>query len=516
MRYHKIRGRSVAECMMKLRSNFGPDAIILEHREINEGGLLGSGLFSHKSYEIEYMLPEKGKAAKGSSLFPASAKTADNENRGLGGLNSLDRASLSPLQSALLALDQGEQSSAKGSKDPQSSIKSSSKNSRGYKAHEDQSMIRKFLSEAGKAKKAKAAEPPSPLPDFIEAPESIGPMGSVNTLDALNPLEEDFRSARREGAPIFSSFSKESPPQQARDSFARPSLSTGGLRQTGAISASAYKDNSILHIGEQLSSAQLSPAFTSDFLRHLEDSLSRKEKSEYRIVEQKSLKLLSELIQTQPSRAPVSGECRALMLIGPTGAGKTTTLAKLAARFHIIEKRAVSLYSLDHYRLAATEQLKTYANVMNIDFSAPLSKEEFAESLRRDGAELVLIDSSGVSHSDQERLSELGAYLEVCRQEMSFVETHLVLAANMNPSLLGKILRSYESLGFDKILLTKVDETDFIGAFVEFADSFKRPFSFVTDGQEVPSDIRDADAKEIATMLLGPPLESPVGSPRLL
>ena len=280
-------------------------------------------------------------------------------------------------------------------------------------------------------------------------------------------------------------------------------LPSDEFQQSRKIPGQIHTSASILRIEEQLSAAQLSPAFTSDFLRQLEDSLSRKEKSEYPIVEQKSLKLLSEIIHVQPGRAPVSGECRAFMLIGPTGAGKTTSLAKLAARFHIMEKRAVSIYSLDHYRLAATEQLKTYANVMNIDFSAPLSKEEFAESLRRDGAELILIDSSGVSHSDQERLIELKAYLEVCKEEMS-LETHLVLAANINPVLLEKILRAYQNVGFDKILLTKLDESDFIGAFVEFADNFKRPFSFVTDGQEVPSDIRDADAKEIAALLLEP------------
>ena len=420
MRYHKIRGRSVAECMMKLRSSFGPEAIILEHREVNEGGLLGSGLFSRKSYEIEYMLPEKSRAVKGSS-------------------------------------------------DPISSAKA-------YEGYRAQGTLGKLLKEATSANTAgSSADRNSPLEDSLRTPnQGLGPLFSKGGL-------QGGTGSNKPGFPV-DDFQKAGP---------KPSQ----------IPAQIHRDDSILRIEEQLSVAQLSPAFTSDFLRHLEDSLSRKEKSEYRTVEQKSLKLLSEMIQTQPSRAPVSGECRALMLIGPTGVGKTTTLAKLAARFHIMEKRAVSLYSLDHYRLAATEQLKTYANVMNIDFFAPLSKEEFAESLRRDGAELILIDSSGVSHSDQERLVELRAYLEVCKQEMN-LETHLVLAANMNPSLLGKILKAYQYLDFDKILLTKVDETDFIGAFVEFADSFKRPFSFVTDGQEVPSDIRDADAEEIASMLL--------------
>ena len=425
MIYHKIRGRSVAECMMKLRSNFGSDAIILEHREVNEGGLLGSPLFSRKLYEIEYMLSEKGKGPKSSP----------------GALN-LDRDSASVLSPSLKKKLPGQGSDTKAS----------------------------FLS-----------------------------LSSINHKGGtMYGSGEGKDSADKGLEPIFSSFKRSG----AEASAASP---TDRFLQSKTLPS--QKGDSLFQIREQLSRAQLSPAFASDFLHHLEDSLSRKEKSEPHIVEEKSLELLSQMIQTQPSQAPVRGECRALMLIGPTGVGKTTSLAKLAARFHIVEKRALSIYSLDHYRLAATEQLKTYANIMNIDFLAPLSKEEFAESLRRDGAELILIDSSGVSHSDAGRLEELKGYLELCRQEMS-LETHLVLAANTNPGLLGEILESYERLGFDKILLTKLDESDFIGTFVEFADKYKRPFSFVTNGQEVPSDIRDANSREMAKILLTSPLKN--------
>ena len=121
MRYKKVRGRSVAECMMKIRSNFGPDAIILEHREVNEGGLLGSGLFSRKSYEIEYMLPEGGRVAKSHSLPLTSAKKFDNGK--LSGPQG--QSSLSPLHSPLLGLEQ-----------------------EGRDAGKDQSTIRRILKEA--------------------------------------------------------------------------------------------------------------------------------------------------------------------------------------------------------------------------------------------------------------------------------------------------------------------------------------------------------------------------------
>ncbi len=427
MKYNKIRGRTIAECMMKLRSAYGADAIILETREVQEGGLLGSGLFSRKTYEIEYMLPERQLEA-GEKHF---ANKPSSLNKNLNLISSNRRG-------------QEEQDT--------------------YESTKQISSIAKRFSQT--------------------------PLLHTNPLSLSKPISNS-RTGLGEQLETLSS----------------PQSISQGISQGQKIieDKDLYKGENthFLRIQEKLKVAQMSPQFASSFIKQLEEGLSPKEKEDYKKIEQHTLKVISQKIQVVPSKAPVRGDTRAFMLIGPTGSGKTTTLAKLAARFHLMEKRSVSLYSLDHYRLAATEQLKTYANVMGLDFKSPLNKAEFVEYLHRDGSEIILIDTSGISWGDEKRLEELRSYILACSNEIH-LECNLVLATNTNPLLLEKILLAYDKVGFDKLLLTKIDEAkEFIGAYLEIADKFKRPFSFVTNGQEVPSDIHEANARQLASMVLG-------------
>ncbi|MDH5655230.1 MAG: hypothetical protein OEZ34_04950, partial [Spirochaetia bacterium] len=121
--------------------------------------------------------------------------------------------------------------------------------------------------------------------------------------------------------------------------------------------------------------------------------------------------------------------------------------------------------------------------------------------LKRDGAEIMLIDTSGIGVSDKNRLVELKKFVDACSVRL---EKHLVLAANTGNSTLEKLIQIYDdNMGFDKILLTKVDETDFFGSFIEYADKLNRPFSFLTNGQEVPGDLLTPDSEELARMMIG-------------
>lgn len=478
MKYEKIRGKSVAECMMKLRSTYGSQAIILSTREVQEGGLLGSGLFSRKQYEIDFMLQENGSGLNGDAPPLARPRVGD-------------RSSLSKALFAAAREREGQR------QPPPAAVETSA------------------------TPESKA--PPLPVATSVPAnPIGSGSAGvsegEIPPLSALHSPEEAALERQAldmllaESAADFDRSQRAAEFAAADDSnMQAPRVETftsgpvGGMEMTAdepmfAIAEGDERFSRILErIRGQLLQSQVSGEFADRFLQSVDNSLSRNEREEYRRVERRSLEQLAGMIRTVTDIAPRPGECQAVMLFGPTGSGKTTSLAKLAARYHIMQGRDVSIYSLDHYRLAATEQLKTYAGVMDVPFYAPLSPEDFTEYLRRDGAELMLIDTSGIGYRDEERLEQLQAYVNACEVRL---EKHLVLAANTNAGMLEKILLAYDQIGLDKIILTKLDETDFLGAFIELADKYNRPFSFLMNGQDVPGSILEAESRELARMVL--------------
>lgn len=527
MKYDKVRAKTVAECMMRLRSAYGSSAIILATREIREGGLWGLELFSKKLYEVEFMVPESSSLA--SAALPTARLGAQiGQRRHLS--TSARKESSSPSSRQQISHKKGDL--AKGDL------------TKGNLAKRGEEVLRLLME--GKRRPADAIDAIAnaelsrdPNRDLGRDP-SGGPNRGPSRRDAgqsnriagrreeggigANSLQNGAATKRswdtlpeKIGEGVYdeeepalqrmggvSERSSEAPEQQPLSD--RGSLPDRGIYQDREVGLGSRQfgemHRNLVRIGEQMIYAQMSPFFSNRFLLELDNSLSNREKDEYQQVRERALAQLASLIHAAPGIAPAAGECRATLLMGPAGVGKTTSIAKLAARFQMMEKREVSIYSLDHFRLAATEQLKMYAGVMEASFHAPVSREEFAEQLRRDGAELMLIDASGASYQEESRLQQLRDYVSICEREVR-VERHLVLSANTNTAVLERILLAYDQVGFDKIILTKVDESDFVGAFVENADRFSRPFSFLMNGQNVPGDILEAKPMEMAQMVLG-------------
>jgi len=194
------------------------------------------------------------------------------------------------------------------------------------------------------------------------------------------------------------------------------------------------------------------------------------------------------------------GQRRLVALVGPTGVGKTTTIAKLAANFRLREKQRVGLITVDTYRIAAVEQLRTYADIIDLPMEVVSTPKEMREAVARMAhLDLVLMDTAGRSPRDEVRIQELKSMLVEAQAD----EVHLVLSSVASASSLKKTAEKFLDVGVTGLLLTKLDEATGLGNLLPLLRSCKLPLSYVTNGQNVPDDICAAERGPLARMVLG-------------
>jgi flagellar biosynthesis protein FlhF len=193
------------------------------------------------------------------------------------------------------------------------------------------------------------------------------------------------------------------------------------------------------------------------------------------------------------------GRCRLAALVGPTGVGKTTTIAKLAANFRLKEKRRVGLITVDTYRIAAVEQLRTYADIIDLPMHVVSTPREMRETVERmSHLDLILLDTAGRSPKDEVRLQELKAFLT----EAAADEVHLVLSSMTGARTLEQTAEQFTTVGATSLILTKLDEVTSPGNVLPVLRTSGLPLSYLTDGQNVPDDIETADAHRLARLIL--------------
>jgi flagellar biosynthesis protein FlhF len=197
--------------------------------------------------------------------------------------------------------------------------------------------------------------------------------------------------------------------------------------------------------------------------------------------------------------ATVAGERKIVSLVGPTGVGKTTTIAKLAANFALSRQTEMALLTIDTYRVAAIEQLKTYGDIIGLPVDVVLTPQSLKEALKtHQDKGLILIDTAGRSPYNRLHINELRSFLDVDPR----VETHLVLSATTRLADLKQIVKHFASTGVDRLIFSKTDETDILGGVISIAHETGLPVSYVTTGQSVPDDIMVAEGPALARMLV--------------
>ena len=197
---------------------------------------------------------------------------------------------------------------------------------------------------------------------------------------------------------------------------------------------------------------------------------------------------------------PLGGFPKVLAFVGPTGVGKTTTLAKLAARFSLMERKKVTMVTADTYRIAATEQLKTYGRIMGIPVEVCGSSDEISDILaRHKNADLIFLDTAGRSPSNEDQLDELKKFILKSQAD----EIHLVLSATTKYFDMIKIIERFGmAVPINRMIFTKLDETRFYGAFLNLMSNFQIPLSYYAAGQNVPDDLEVPEARTLAERIV--------------
>lgn len=191
---------------------------------------------------------------------------------------------------------------------------------------------------------------------------------------------------------------------------------------------------------------------------------------------------------------------RRVMLIGPTGVGKTTTIAKLAAIHSLWEKKKVFLLTADTYRIAAVKQIETYSKILGIPMGVVDEPGRIGPVLEKAReADLILLDTAGRSQRDGARIEEMRELYEAFAPDV----VHLVLSSNMKYRDMLDVVKRMGVVPINRFIFTKTDETTTYGALLNILFDFDRPVSFITTGQNVPNDIEVASGARLAGMLLG-------------
>ncbi|MBB6630468.1 flagellar biosynthesis protein FlhF [Clostridium algidicarnis] len=187
-----------------------------------------------------------------------------------------------------------------------------------------------------------------------------------------------------------------------------------------------------------------------------------------------------------------------VIFVGPTGVGKTTTIAKLAGKLSLIEKKKVGLITLDTYRIGAVDQLRTYADIMGIDFKVVMNQKEMKEALKSmENMDTILIDTTGRSSKNIMQISELRSYIN----KIDEARIYLVLSCTTKDKDIDFITEAYKILKYNNVIITKLDETSSYGSILQILNRSSKPLSLVSTGQNVPDDIKVLSKEELLKLI---------------
>jgi flagellar biosynthesis protein FlhF len=305
-------------------------------------------------------------------------------------------------------------------------------------------------------------------------------------VSAVPALAQEMAEMRKQIARLSTLVSRSSVGGARRNTALSPALDELD-RTLAAHEVDGVLADSILRNLEKLGAAATSAEVTQAFRREIQGRLPV------------SAELTSHSLE--PGASPGAASAHAVVaLVGPPGAGKTAMLAKLAVRYGISSRRSTHILAYDGHRIAASEQLRSYAAILGVGFEALETVTSLAQSLRENSRkELILIDTPGYSAADFDLSRELAQFLST----YPHADIHLVLSCGAKSSDISRMVDRYNVFGPAKLLFTRLDETDSYGAILNESIRTGLPVSFLGAGPRVPDDVEPAIPDSIINLFVG-------------
>ncbi|MFC0214355.1 flagellar biosynthesis protein FlhF [Paenibacillus chartarius] len=435
MRVKRYVVDSMPDALQKIRTDLGKDAVILNTKEIRSGGFLG--MFGKKKIEVIAAVDGTA-AAGGTSPKPAAPKPAPAKAQ-----PQAAAARAAPV--AMLEHDQLEFPEVPDVLPPvQQSLK--------IREH---APVRKELPPESTAAASQAGvyTPPKPAP--VKSREDL--------------LFEELR--------------------QMREMMNKLALQNGGESNANLVPA----------IRQRLIDHEVDPALIDTWIDRAKVEAEELAEPFTESFASRSIRLQIADILKSNGRKSIAPETKIAHFVGPTGVGKTTTIAKLAAEQVLKHRRKVGFITSDTYRISAVEQLKTYANILNVPLEVVFSPQDLLKAFDAlKDCDLIFMDTAGRNFRNEMYVSELNALL----RSQGDSETFLVLSMTTKYKDMKAITGNFTKFKLDKVLFTKMDETDSFGAVVNLVHDFGLQLSYAANGQNVPDDISVVDEQAIIDLIM--------------
>lgn len=328
---------------------------------------------------------------------------------------------------------------------------------------------------------------------------------SISDIDLLKKYKENMRISD-----VYSKNSEKSDlvPRNITDEITMSVLLEKLNRIESEIQKGKVEDDNNLHenlleIREILKENEFFDDFISLLIENIKEGMSYTKLDDRTEVHKFTYDFIKEQLIFSEDFHLHKGKKNVIVLIGPTGVGKTTTVAKIAANA-IKEKLNVDLISIDGYRLGAKDQLQKYADIMGINMSGVEDNLKLQKIVDLSSADIILIDTIGRSTKDEMNLVKMKQLLNLKRCEPKYI---LTVSATTKPKDVKKIFKSFEHFDYNDVIITKLDESDTIGAILNTTVERKKSIVYYTNGQKVPNDIEKVSAHNVMDKVKGLEIE---------